>query len=65
MYNLSAAAAAIASDGWLEHQLMTELKERLPPAAQPTLTLPDKKARRSLFNRIDVNGNGGISLAGE
>lgn len=33
------------------------------PKVEPTLQLPDKKTRRQLFNRIDVNGNGRISLA--
>jgi Ca2+-binding EF-hand superfamily protein len=27
------------------------------------MIMPDTKARRALFNRIDVNGNGGLSLA--
>ena len=30
---------------------------------QPQLSMPDKKARKELFDRIDVNGNGGLSLA--
>ena len=33
------------------------------PAVVQSLVLPDKKARRALFNRMDVNGNGGLSLA--
>jgi Ca2+-binding EF-hand superfamily protein len=36
---------------------------QLSPADLPKLVIPDKKARRALFNRIDVNGNGGLSLA--
>ena len=29
----------------------------------PKLVMPDRQARRQLFNRMDVNGNGGLSLA--
>lgn len=34
-----------------------------PRKVQPTLKLPDKQARRQLFNRMDVNGHGQLSLA--
>jgi hypothetical protein len=33
------------------------------PLMHPQLTMPDKKARRELFDQMDVNGNGGLSLA--
>ena len=29
----------------------------------PKLVMPDREARRALFDSIDVNGNGGLSLA--
>ena len=32
-------------------------------AAMPQLVMPDKAARGKLFHEIDVNGNGGLSLA--
>ena len=33
------------------------------PEPQPPLAMPNKQARKELFQRIDVNGNGGLSLA--
>ena len=34
-----------------------------PIVPHPPLTMPDKQAQKALFNRMDVNGNGGLSLA--
>jgi Ca2+-binding EF-hand superfamily protein len=35
----------------------------IKPKAEPTLRLPDKQTRQHLFNRIDTNGTGRVSLA--
>ena len=34
-----------------------------PIVQHPPLTMPDKQGRKALYNRMDVNGNGGLSLA--
>ena len=38
-----------------------EIKGR--QAARPQITMPDKAGRDKLFHEIDVNSNGGLSLA--
>ena len=48
--------------------MMGALRPWRPPAAAaakpaPQLTMPDKKRREGLFREMDVNGNGGLSLA--
>ena len=54
------AAEAVAEADADAAAVGTKLAEVLP---QPMLVLPDKAARRALFNKIDNNGNGGLSLA--
>eukprot|EP01043_Picozoa_sp_COSAG02_P076064 COSAG02_NODE_15981_length_1123_cov_1.162109_1_plen_134_part_10 len=41
----------------------TKAKPKVKPAEKPKLTMPDKAGRAKLFRDIDVNGNGGLSLA--
>ena len=38
-------------------------KAKAKVAPKPQLTMPDKAGRAKLFRDIDVNGNGGLSLA--
>ena len=57
---LAARALAAAQPALEVEEVGTKLQETMP---QPTLVLPDKTARRALFNKIDNNGNGGLSLA--
>ena len=71
----AAAEAQAAAQAAAEAQVETEAaaKEQAEAAASgspaapivqhPPLTMPDKQARKALFNRMDVNGNGGLSLA--
>ena len=60
---LAAEQIQAAFRGWQVRASIMEQAEHLIQGRLPVLVLPDKAARRRLFDQLDANGNNGLSLA--